>query len=998
MLSPTTALARSRRPALTLLLLLAVLAGREARALDPERRVEEYTITGWTMEDGLPHNLVQRVAQSPEGFLWIGTWEGAARFNGRGFTTFDAHTVPGIDLVGVRSIVPDGDAMLFGTAQYGVFRLADGHWERLGGADAQRLQVTVLLRDRDGALWIGTENGLHRLDADGRLASFGPEQGLAGRLVFSLLQLPEGDLAVGTERGLERVHDGAATPWGSALGLPAAPVRSLLAVGDGALLAGGHAGAWRIGRGESTARRLIETRVEAMLEDRDGQIWLSTAGDGLFRYRDGRFDDRPAQLALSGRGSPALFEDREGLIWVGTTNGLYRIADGPVYGIDSARGLSDGYARVVMETEDGTIWIGHAGGLDRLREDRVEAVPLPGLGDRPASVLALAPARDGGLWLGTYDQGVLHLPGPAGGAPLPRLTRADGLPADHVRALLEDPDGTLWIGTTHGLARRRDGELRVFGSADGLPAGFIRVLYRAPDGVLWIGTSAGIAAIGADERIRAWHPDHGFPAMGSFDFLGDPDGTLWIASDRGLLRLRDGRFTVYDRAAGLPKDTVFRVLDDGRGRLWLSSNHGVFRIARDALDAHDQGRRRQLALEVFDRTDGMPSSQSNGGSAPAGWIGRDGRLWFPTAAGVAVVDPAASDRQPRGEIPIAFERVLIDGQARPPAARYTLGPEVRRVAIAFAGLSFRAPRDVRYRYRMSGFDEGWLEAGPDAEAVYTNLPPGRFRFEVQAARVPVDWSEVHAMPATIEVEVEPPFWRRSGFVAAALVAAVILVDLASRLRSMHYRRRERRLAGLIEQHTQDLRAKNAALERADREREDLLRRLEYQALHDPLTGLPNRRAADAYLLETIGRLSAGGGQLCVGLLDVDHFKRINDEHGHDAGDAVLREVAALLTDALGADGFAARHGGEEFLIALTGQPPAAARATFERLRERIATHRLAAGGERPLQCTASIGLAVWRAPFGPRQLLALADRRLYRAKRRGRNRIVGEDEDDTPVP
>ncbi len=995
MLSPTTLLARAT---LTALLPLAVLAGGDARALDPERRVDEYTVTGWTMDDGLPHNLVQRIAQGPEGFLWIGTWEGAARFNGRGFTTFDAHAVPGIDLVGVRSLVPDGDAMLFGTAQYGVFRLADGHWDRVGGDDAQRLQVTVLLRDRDGALWIGTENGLHRLDTDGRLASLGPEQGLAGRLVFSLLQLADGDLAVGTEHGLERVHAGAATPWGTTLGLPAAPVRTLLAVSDGALLAGGHAGAWRIGRDETTARQLIGTRVEAMLEDRDGQIWLSTAGDGLFRYRDAAFDDGPARLALSGRGSPALFEDREGLIWVGTTNGLYRIADGPVYGIDPARGLGDGYTRVVMETADGTVWIGHAGGLDRLRDDRVEAVPLPGLGDRPASVLALAPARDGGLWLGTYDQGVLHLPGPAGGTPLPRLTRSDGLPADHVRALLEDPDGTLWIGTTHGLARRRDGELRVFGSADGLPAGFIRVLYRAPDGVLWIGTSAGIAAFGPDQRIRAWHPDRDFPAMGSFDFLGDPDGTLWIASDRGLLRMRDGRFTVYDRAAGLPKDTVFRVLDDGRGQLWLSSNHGVFRIAREALDAHDEGRRRQLALEVFDRTDGMPSSQSNGGSAPAGWIGRDGRLWFPTAAGVAVIDPAATDRQPRGEIPIAFERILVDGQARPPASRYTLGPEVRRVAIAFAGLNFRAPRDVRYRYRMSGFDEGWLEAGSDAEAVYTNLPPGRFRFEVQAARVPVDWSEVHALPSTIDVEVEPPFWRRIGFVAATLVAAVVLVDLASRLRSIHYRRRERRLAALIEQHTHDLRAKNAALEQADREREDLLRRLEYQALHDPLTGLPNRRAADAYLAETIGRLSADGGQLSVGLLDAEHVKRSNDEHGHDAGDAVLREVATLLTDALGADGFAARHGGEEFLIALTDQPPAAARSTFERLRERIAARRLSAGGERPLQCTASIGLAVWRAPLGPRQLLVLADRRLYRAKRRGRNRIVGDDEDDTPAP
>lgn len=977
--------------------LLALLACCDAFALDPNRHVDEYTITGWTMEDGLPHNLIQRVAQSPEGFLWIGTWEGAARFNGRSFTTFDARTVPDVDLVGVRSIVRDGDAMLFGTAQYGVFRLADGRWERVGGPDARRLQVTVLLRDRDGALWIGSENGLHRLNADGRLETIGTAQGLTGRLVFSLLQLADGSLAVGTERGLERVEGGAATAWGRSLGLPAAPMRSLLATRDGSLLVGGDAGAWRIGRGETAARHLIGVRIEAMLEDRDGQIWLSTPGDGLLRYHDGSFQTLGAHLSLGGRGSPALFEDREGLIWVGTTNGLYRIADGPVYGIDQARGLSDGYARAIVQTRDGVIWIGHAGGLDRVHEDRVEAVPLPEIGDRPASVLALARAGDGGLWLGTYDQGVLHLPGD-GGVALPRLTRADGLPADHIRALLEDPDGTLWIGTTHGLARRQGDTLRVFGRADGLPADFIRVLYRAPDGVLWIGTSAGIAALRPDGELRAWHPERDFPAMGSFDFLGDPDGTLWIASDRGLLRLRGERFTVYDHAAGLPKDTIFRILDDGRGRLWLSSNHGLFRVARDAFDALDQGRRRQLALEVFDRTDGMPSSQSNGSSAPAGWAGDDGRLWFPTAAGVAVVDPAATDRQPRGEIPIAFERIGIDGQTQPLSAAYTLGPQVKRVAIAFAGLHFRAPRDVRYRYRMTGFDEGWLEAGPDAEAVYTNLPPGRFRFEVQATRVPVDWGEAQAAPASIDFDIRPPFWRRTGFVAVALAVAVVLVDLASRLRSMHYRRREKRLAALIEQHTHELRAKNAALELADREREDLLRRLEYQALHDPLTGLPNRRAADAFLTETIARLAAEGGQLCIGLLDVDHFKRINDEHGHDAGDAVLREVAVLLVETLGAAGFAARHGGEEFLIALTGQPPETARRGFEALRERIAGSRLSGSGGQALQCTASIGLAVWRAPLGPRQLLALADRRLYRAKQYGRDRVVGEDEADTPRP
>lgn len=973
---------------------LAAWAGPgPAWALDPARDVDEYTVTGWTMEDGLPHNLVHYVTQGPQGYLWVGTWEGAARFDGLRFTDYDTITVPGMQVAGVRSILPDADgAMLFGTAQSGVLRLAHGQWSRVGGPKAAALTVSVLRRGPDGALWIGTETSLFRLDRQGHLDEPGTAPPLRGALTYALLPGADGSLLIGNGRGLYRLSAGRVEDVGRQAGLPAEAVRSLLLARDGSLWVAGDGGVWRIRDGK--AERRLDQRVEALLEDRDGNLWMAEAAGRLIRLDpQGRMQVLDGRHGLAGRASPALFEDREGLLWAGTTNGLFRIADGPVYGIDHVRGLGDDYVRVLLQDTRGDVWIGHASGLDRMRAGRIEHVVLARGGRPEPSVLALAPSADGGTWIGTYDQGVLHLPADRidAGAPLQRIDEARGLPSAHVRAILQQADGSVWIGTSAGLSHWRDGRLvRNYGKADGLPADFIRSLHQGRDGRLWIGTSAGIAALSPQGRLRAWVPGRDYPAMGSFDFLEDADGTLWIASDHGVLRLRGGRFSQYDHRRGLPRDTVLRVLDDGAGSLWFSSNFGVFRIARAAFDAVDAGRSERLAVEVFDHDDGMPSSQANGSSAPAGWRMRDGRLWFPTARGVAVIDPAVAGRQRAADIALVVESVDIDGSVQASAAGYRLPPEARRLAIRYAGLALRSPGKLRYRYRLAGFDRDWIEAGTATEAVYTSLPPGNFRFEVQATQAPADWrGTARQTQAGFDLTVEPPFWRRSGFIAVCVVLAVMLPVLAYRLATARMQHRQRRLRRLIARSTRELRRKNEALELAGLEREALLQRLEWQAGHDELTGLPNRRAGDDYLAEAIRTASDNGQPFSVGLIDIDRFKRVNDEHGHAAGDAALRAIAGVMTSMVGQAGlFAARHGGEEFLVCLPGLDLPAATACLQAVCDRVAATEVDIGSGIRLRCTISIGVAALMPGQSQRSLLALADWRLYQAKRQGRNRVV----------
>jgi len=959
-------------------LVLACLAWLPAaRAADGRH----YMVSDWTMADGLPHNLVHALAQDRDGFIWAGTWEGVVRFNGRHFTVFDRQNTPGAELSGVFCILAEADGgVLFGTAADGVFRYHRGRWQHLGEPAARRLPVTALLRDAGGDLWIASANRLLRMDTHGRIHAAGAAAGLPGVRVNALVDGGDGAVLVATDAGAYRLQDGRAMPWADWAGTHA--VRGI--AGDGAggwLLATDNGVYWRDGAGKVTHLQ-PGRRVDAVLRDRLGAIWMSlssSSGELLRHAGDG--DER---LPTPGPVSAALLADREGLVWSGSTHGLHRVAEVAAVGFTRADGLRSDYVRVVLQSGDRALWIGHAEGLDRWYQRRMHPVRLAAGSGRDPSVLALA-WRDDTLWAGTFDQGVFGLD--AQGRVKQRI-RVGGQREPIVRALLADPDGGLWIGGTHGLSHYRNGRLQLRLDSRDQPGATVQALYRDPDGTLWIGTTGGMAALGPDDVLRTWSAEGDIPAQYVFDFLRDPDGDLWIASDRGLLRMRNGSFRVYDHRHGLPRDKLFRIIDDQAGNLWLPSNIGVFRVARAELDQIDAGTRRQLAVHVLDHSDGMPGSQGNGASMPAGWRVHNGALAFPTSAGLGLIDPRIAGRYDGRASPVVFESVSVDGVDRAPAAQLRLEPGARRVAVAYTALNFRAPDKMRYRYRLRGFDAGWVEAGSDTEAVYTNLPPGRYRLEVQAMALPRDWARQSEVgTAQMALEVVPPLWKRTSsrvLLGLALLAAVVL---GFWLRTASYRRSQRRLSRVIAARTEELSDKNRALELAGIERDRLLQRLEHQATHDVLTGLPNRRAAELHLRQALERAGDRGEPLCVALIDIDHFKQINDRHGHHGGDRVLREVAELLRQHLDGEQFVSRHGGEEFLAVLRG-------LTLEQALQRLQALRLALARARMdevdpgLVVTASIGVAECRpGQESPRTLLAAADRQLYRAKREGRNRV-----------
>jgi len=978
------------------LCLLVLLVGAPAWALDPARSVDEYTIARWTMEDGLPHNLVHTISQDADGYLWGGTWEGAARFDGRRFTLYDAGTVPGMEIEGVRAITPHprgGMVLSLGRVGPGVLRFHQGRWQRLPGQAGMLPDVSVLRFGPDGVLWIGTDHSLFRMEASGRLQDIGSTHPrLANERVQAILPLPDGKALVGNRHGLFRIDNGRATDWGRDMGLPDTSVLAIQPSRWGGILVGGGGGVWRLEHAD--AQQITGERAEAMLEDRNGNLWISTL-DGLRRYAQGRHETLGERHGLMGRLAPALFEDREGLLWVGTTNGLYRISDGPVFGLGRSSGLRDIYVRAIIERPGQGVWVGHPMGVDVWRDGQSRAIPLAFDGKSDPSVLSMANARDGGLWIGTYDQGVIRLPAATdGGQASPwRIDEAGGLPSNHVRALLERADGSLWIGSNEGVTVYRDGRVaRHYGTDDGLPDGNVYILYETAQGVLWIGTSNGMAMMQRDGTLRTWTPTSGFPAVAAFDFLADPDGSLWIATDRGLLHWRDGTFAQFDHRQGLPNNRLFRLLEDDNGDFWASSNRGVFRISRPALTAVENHHLSRLPVEAFTHADGLPSSQANGASAPAGWRMRDGKLWFATANGIGVIDPDDARRQRTQGITLVIEAVEADGRVLPPSSRHALAADTRRVVIRFTGLNQRAPERLRYRYRMVGFDRDWIETdnGIAHDAVYTNLPAGTLRFEVQVMNAPADWTKHDdVVVQAIELHKASPWWLRPWAMAAYVLLLGVLGWGLLLLAMRRHRHRQRRLEALVDARTSELSDKNLQLERAGEAHAHLLEQLAYQARHDPLTRLANRRAGDAFLADALDVSRREGRPLCVALLDIDHFKAVNDRYGHAFGDEVLSQVAALAEQLAGGhEGvLISRYGGEEFLVCQQ-LPWSTSRTRLEALREGIAQASIDTPDGDTLRCTVSIGVAELEAGQDLRDLLRVADERLYRAKQEGRNRLV----------
>ena len=755
----------------------------------------------WQTDDGMPDNGVVGVTQAPDGYLWVATGGGLVRFDGIRFQRSPQEEWRG----SLRALHTDNHGAIWLGMDHGrvvcletggarVFTVTDG---------LPNLIAAVVVHDESGAVWIGYTSGedVARIQ-NGKVTRFGTTNGLpgSGRCWLAIDTKGQVWFARGTRVG--QIKDG---EFHGGLRLND-PVTRIHAAKSGGLwlCAGGHLLHWTEGS-EPEKRTVLPSGfsgadVRALLEDHAGAVWVGTVGTGLWRW-DGvdwvRVHTSHAEITC-------LAEDREGDLWVGTTGGgLNRVRPRLLEVLGSEAGLPFESLRSVAEDASGAMWTTTASGA-LLRQQTngwvIESAGTNWTGSRATCVTA---DRRGGVWVGTENAGLYQVrPGP-----LRNWQRRDGLASDFIRALLVGTDGDLWIATdnTNRLHRLRDGIIHPLNTPARAHA--LRAMAQDAEGTIWLGSSWG-ELLRVEGDAVAEHPATQLARRAAIRcLLATPDRSLWIGyAGGGLGHLKSGHYTKITPAEGLAEDQVSQMLEDNSGRLWLAGPHGFSRISQAELLSFCEGRSQRVHAISYGTGEVMSSPQAVCDFYPGALRSRDGRLWFATRKGLALVHTENLRDNPEPP-PVFIERAAVDGRIvawhdsrwlnREDRARIArssaLGtglrilPSHHRIDFEFTAPSLPASENVRFRYRLEGFDKDWTEVGTPRTATYSRLPAGDYRFRVLACNNTGVWNETGA---TLPFAVAPFFWQTWWFRLGLISGFALLVGGTVRYWSQRRLRRE----------------------------------------------------------------------------------------------------------------------------------------------------------------------------------------------------------------
>ena len=967
--------------------LVALIWSLPLVALDPEVHPTQYSLRGWSTEDGLPQNTVQAILQGHRGYLWFATQEGLARFDGISFRISDTHSNPALPARNVRALLEDQNNQLWIGMRGGggLARLdPDGTLHTNFFPESPTTEVRCLLEDSRGRLWIGTRGyGLFRLDPGAST----PEHinTVTSTQILDLEVDQTGILWVATEGdGIWRLEDDRVEHLTTAQGLPHNNVWAIFRDSTDRLWLGTFGGGLtRYEEGTfstlTTADGLTSNRITRIHEDRDHNLWIGTYR-GLDRLTNGTITAITRNDGLGDDIVTAIGEDREGNLWVGTTAaGTVRLKDSPFTVFNSDSEGIGGMPRVVLEEPGHGIWVGTSnGGLQFIQDGKIQPAPMDI--HRPENdVFALHLSSDGALWVGTYGAGISRF----FEGRRQHWTTANGLPNDTVWSIGETGDGTIWVGTYGGgLAAYSSGRWSVLTTEDGLATNLIRCLHTGRDGTLWIGTSGGICSL-EDHSIACLDTADGLTNPSVLSIHEDDDGRIWVGTNGGGINLltSDG-IRAVTTADGLFDDVIYRMLPDNQGRLWMSCNRGIFGVDADALLSKALGGRDPLAYRALGRWDGMATDECNGGSQPAGWRAKNGILWFPTVQGVVAFDPEQLPQIP--EPPeVLISEVIIDGTSLQPGP-VNVPADAGTLEVHFTATSFASPERLRFRYRLVDLSESWTDAGQRRNAFFTHLPHGIHTLEIVAGYADGTWGQ---QTTRLEIVVEPRFFQTIEFLLLSAGALIALGFGVASIRTAAIRHREHILTRQVEERTVELLRVTQELEKANLQLEEL-------SLADPLTGIANRRSFDQTLDHMWARAQREQTSVALLMIDVDHFKAYNDTYGHAKGDQCLQRLAEVLKGGLRrANDLLARYGGEEFAVLLPDCDAATATGMAETLRRLVEKCGIPHQGSPNTEIvTISIGAASTLPQRGQNSesLCLAADTALYRAKDRGRNRVNSE--------
>ncbi len=735
-----------------------------AQALDPNRNISQYIHDSWSAEQGFPGGVVYAIAQTTDGYLWIGAENGLVRFDGLGFHLYNHSNTPELPTGPVLGLTADREGSLWIKVQsQGLLRYRNGVFQaELENPSGPPNVVTAMGLTGHRDLLVSRFNGPLRYTG-GKPVSLASLAEWKNLLVISIAETGDGRVWMGTrDAGLFYLNDGRVSRV--AAGLPDQKINSLLPAGGRDLWVGTDAGLVRWNgtelTREGTPHALERVQILALARDRDSNIWVASA-QGL-----SRITGDSVSLALQ-RGPPpggevvALFEDREGSLWVGNSRGIERFRDTLFLTYDpSGISRSENYGPLYADTGGHTWFAPSSGGLFRLRGETPERISNAGLG---TDVVYSISGSNDDVWVARQRGGLTHLHPQGSTLAAETYTARDGLAQDTVYTVHRNRDGTVWAGSLSGGASRfQNGHFTTYTTAEGLASNTISAIEEGSDGTMWFATPNGLSEL-KNDHWKLYTGRDGMPPGGVNSLLEDSTGVLWIGTASGIAFLSSGRVQAPADVPESLREPVFGMLEDSNNRLWITTSNHVLRVNRDRLLG---GAIHDADLREFGIDDGL---RGGGGVNRSRSVVRDplGRIWFSLHGGMFVVDPARSTGS-SVPAPVYIQSISADGTMLDLRGSLKIPAERRRITFSYIGLSLSTPDRIRYRYMLEGFDHAWSEPIAARDAVYTNLGHGPYRFRVMARNPEGLWN---TEGASLAFEIEPAFWQAGWFQLSVILGA-----------------------------------------------------------------------------------------------------------------------------------------------------------------------------------------------------------------------------------
>lgn len=775
--------------------------------LDPNKTLEQYNYNHWDSKEGLPDNAVIHIIQSKDGYIWMASYGGITRFNGIDFLTYSAYNTPAIINNSFTYIYEDNAGVIWtATSGNGAVTVDNGQLKIYTIHDGLPSNFTEeIVQDQDGRIWIATSDGLAYKEGKTFKNQEAPEP-LKKNHLKSIDVDDKNNLWVATtNRGLYQVKSGKIVHhYTESNGLLSNNINYIKVEHGNQLWIGSDQGLSILSNGEFKNLTIDDgipnNMISSSFIDHNGMPWIGSFR-GMGRMADdGSWSYFSQSHPLYENDFTSMVQDSEGNVWIGTyRQGLYKLWDGKFtnYSQSSASDLQPYIVHCIIKRDDQSLYIINETSIDILYPDSNKLIPLDIGHDFSDTKLkfGLKDSR-GRLWVATQDYLIKYENGQS-----TKIDTETGLVNNSVRVLFEDANKNIWAGTTNGISIiKPDNTIKNYSVADGLSHEYIMSIQSDDEGKIWIGTRNGLNVYDQDQ-FKAYYIRDGMAGEFVFKTFQDSDGVFWICGNAGLTRLKGGKFTKITTQNGLPSNTLFQMLEDEKGNFWFTTNQKnitVFRVHKSDLNAFADGKTNAIKSTLFTQADGLKSTSAT--SSAMSYKDEEGRLFFATSNGVEMIDPTNIEVNQK-EPPVKIETFNADGKFYRTDSAITIPSGKNRVTITFAALSYIAPNDVKYKYKLEGYDDAWLTPDKKLETTYTNLPYGDYTFKVRAANSDGIWNEEGAM---VSFYVKPSFYQTNGFIILCIVAAVLLVVIVYKLRVKSLENAKAELAKMVEIRTKEV--------------------------------------------------------------------------------------------------------------------------------------------------------------------------------------------------